>query len=56
MLVVLVKQRGEVYGETKEVTGLETKTEKDTRTERDRERDGEWDRSTCTHLYSRTYN
>lgn len=54
-MVVLVKQRG-VYGETKEMTGLETKTEKDTRTERDREGDGEWDRNAYTHLYSRTYN
>lgn len=33
--MVLVKQRREVYGETKEVTEFETKIEKDTRTERE---------------------
>lgn len=66
-MVVLVKQRREVYGETKKVTELETKTEKDTRTKRHRERNGGKGRTrdrnsrrrgpkACTHLYSRTYN
>lgn len=66
-LVVLVKQRREVYGETKEVTELETKAEKDTRTKRHTERNGGRGRTrdrnsrrkgpkACTHLYSRTYN
>lgn len=56
-----------MYGETKEVTELETKTEKVTRTKRHRERNGGKGRTrdrnsrrrgpkACTHLDSRTYN
>lgn len=52
-LVVLVKQRREVNGENKEVTELETKTEKDTTRDRNSRRKGP---NVCTHLYSRTYN
>lgn len=61
---VLVKRGGSVWWDW-EVTELETKTEKDTRTERQRETGGGRTRDrngrrkgpkACAHLYSRTYN